>query len=141
MASVASSLASASDVGRKRAKPPVGSSEVPPPPPPDTVDLPESYKVKRRRYCRVWSCEKNPWPLEGTSLSGWHPLVAWSRGSITKPGGDLCKVCLIVHCLLKWKYCFLNVLFVFFNCFLISQTSEVWQKLNRLQFLILVHSD
>lgn len=72
-----------------------GTSDVPPPVP-DGVSLPANYKVRRCRYCRQWSLELCQWELAGTVLAEWAPLIPWNRGCMSKPSGDLCKVCHIV---------------------------------------------
>lgn len=63
---------------------------------PPGVSLPAGYKSKRCRICKVWSTSLSPWPLEGTSLAAWAPLIAWARGTKDKPISSNCKICIIV---------------------------------------------
>jgi len=73
-----------------------------PPAVPEGVPLPTGYKVKRCRYCREWNLCMCPWELQGTILALWHPLLPWARGNMSKPSGDLCKLCAIVSCTVSW---------------------------------------
>ena len=63
---------------------------------PSGVSLPSSYRPKKCRCCKIWSSSLSPWPLEGTVLSAWAPLVAWGRGCRDKPVAEKCKACLVV---------------------------------------------
>ena len=71
-----------------------------PPPPATGFELPENYKAKRCKYCRVWSVEECAWPLRDSVLSQWNPCVPWARGTLAKPIGDMCKPCMVVSRLL-----------------------------------------
>lgn len=72
------------------------ATEKPPALPAELLEIFIGYKPKKCRYCKIWSSEKSPWPLEGTALGAWAPLVAWARGTLEKPSSDLCRVCMIV---------------------------------------------
>ena len=71
------------------------SSGSAPPKAPEGAGLPDTYKVKRCFYCKVWSCSAAPWNLLDTPLKAWHPVVPWGKGSKLKPQSDICKPCVI----------------------------------------------
>ena len=66
------------------------------PTPPEGFVPPDGYKVKRCTFCQCWSLSQAPWPLQGTNLDQWHPVLPWAKGTKQKPVADLCKPCLIV---------------------------------------------
>ena len=90
--SVAGSDVSASAKRHKKETP----SEQPPPIP-EGLELPEKYKPLRCRFCLFWSTSLCPYPLEGTTLQSWAPLLPWGRGKRDKPIGPVCKLCQVVH--------------------------------------------
>lgn len=92
------------------------------PAPPDTVDLPDTYKAKKCKYCRCWSTELCKWNLSNTVLASWIVLLPWARGAVTKPIGDLCKICAIV----SWLECDHLILYTAYSyhiCYFVHQRS------------------
>lgn len=63
---------------------------------PDGVHLASDYKGRKCRWCHSWSFSLCPWPLTGTVLAAWDPLLPWARGTKEKPIGSCCKVCIVV---------------------------------------------
>lgn len=72
------------------------ASSVAPEAPPGVDDLPVEYKVRRCKYCKAWSTSLSPWPLTGTVLSSWSPMLPWAKGTRNKPTGECCKPCMVV---------------------------------------------
>ena len=75
---------------------------------PHDAGLPANYKPKRCYFCKTWSTEVCPWDLTGTTLKQWGPLIPWSRGTKSKPSGDICKVCAIVSRLIYPVTCWVS---------------------------------
>jgi hypothetical protein len=64
------------------------------PSPPAGVTLAVVYNAKRCRFCLRWSTETSPTPA--ACYPAWETLVPWGRGTLMKPLGFACKLCVVV---------------------------------------------
>jgi hypothetical protein len=64
------------------------------PSPPAGVTLAVGYNAKRCRFCLRWSTETSPTPA--ACYPAWETLVPWGRGTLMKPLGFACKLCVVV---------------------------------------------
>lgn len=72
------------------------SGDVPCDPPSDCeIDM-KVYRARKCKFCLQWSTSRCPWPVDDSVLSAWKGLLPWARGTLQKPVGEHCKLCVIV---------------------------------------------
>ena len=119
----------------------LSAADEPAPAAPASAALGVSYKAKRCRYCKQWSTSLCPWNLDNTVLRAWSPLLPWNRGTLQKPLGETCKVCMIAARWSKGVFYFTLLFFKLlkFLNLILYLISIILYFLNKFYFITIVN--